>query len=46
MPDPLQFMLIKQHFWEERSGLEIIGLSMWIILEAYCQETHLKVKEG
>jgi hypothetical protein len=46
LPDPLQFMLIKKEFWEDAFGLEVIGLSLWILLEAYCKELHTKTREN
>jgi hypothetical protein len=44
-PDPLQFLLIKKEFWEDKFGYEVIGLALWIICDGYCREIQVKAKD-
>lgn len=45
IPDPLQFMLIKKEFWEDKFGYEVLGLALWVITEGYCREVQYCCKE-
>jgi hypothetical protein len=38
-------MLIRKEYWLDRFGYEALGLSLWIVCDAYCKEVKARTKD-